>query len=104
MTYAKSLIALAPAAALAACATTSADEPAAPAPEPGEAAMCDAAPAQSFVGRKATGEIGAQIVEATGARQLRWGPPRTAFTMDFRPDRVNVIYDDDMTITKITCG
>jgi len=102
MNHSGKLIALLPAVALAACATTSADEPGAPDTGPG--AVCDAAPAQSFVGQKATAEIGAEIMDATGAQRLRWGPPNTAFTMDFRQDRVNVMYDDAMIITDVTCG
>ena len=90
------LAALAPAAALAACAT-----PGDPGSAPG---TCDADAASGFVGQKATGRVGTQIVEATGARELRWGPPGAAFTMDFRPDRVNVMYDEAMTITAVTCG
>jgi len=35
---------------------------------------------------------------------LRWGPPRSAMTMDFRQDRVTVAYDDAMIITHIACG
>lgn len=98
------LIALLPAAALAACATTSVNEPGAPDSGEVDSAMCNPAAAQSYIGQKATAQAGARILDATGARQLRWGPPRSAFTMDFRQDRVNVMYDDAMTITKITCG
>ncbi|WP_291134789.1 I78 family peptidase inhibitor [Erythrobacter sp.] len=84
-------------------------EPApAPAPnpnpvEPGQM-VCDAGPVQNLVGEKATPEIGERILSETGARTLRWGPPRSAWTMDYRVDRVNVRYDDDMVIEAITCG
>ena len=44
------------------------------------------------------------VTAATRAGQLRWGPPRSAMTMDFREDRVTVAYDDGMTITMVTCG
>jgi hypothetical protein len=40
----------------------------------------------------------------TGAKVLRWVPPRTAVTMDFRADRLTVSYDDNMTIDRISCG
>ena len=40
----------------------------------------------------------------TGARTLRWGPPRSAMTMDYRQDRVNVMYDDTYKSTQVTCG
>lgn len=90
--------------ALAGCAMNSAPPAADLPPEPDEAAMCDAAAAQSFIGQQASGETGAAILKESGAAQLRWGPPRSAWTMDYRPDRVNVRYDDAMTIIEITCG
>lgn len=82
---------------LAGCATVG-DGPAAPAGE------CSADGAQRFVGQKATAELGAQLLRTTGARTLRWVPPRTAVTMDFRADRLTVSYDDAMTIERISCG
>lgn len=82
--------------ALAACATTGAG---------GElAGSCDAERGQSFVGQKATAEVGARLLRLTEAKQLRWGPPRSAMTMDFRPDRLTVSYDDAMIIDRVTCG
>ena len=48
--------------------------------------------------------MGAAIMKDTGAQSLRWGPPESAWTMDYRPDRVNVRYDREMKITEITCG
>lgn len=84
---------------LTACATMPADGPAA-APS-GE---CDASGVQGSIGQAATSALGAQLLEATGATQLRWVPPRTAVTMDFRADRLTVSYDDDMLIERISCG
>ena len=81
------------AAAVGACAT--ADRP---------AGTCDAEPAQTFVGQKADAASGLAIRQATGADELRWGPTRSALTMDFREGRVTVAYDDEMTITRIGCG
>ena len=89
-------LACAAALALAACATTGNGSAA--------AATCQAEPGQSFVGRRATAEVGAAVLRATGAGLLRWGPPRSAMTMDFREDRVTVAYDDAMTITRVSCG
>lgn len=65
---------------------------------------CDADPVQSLVGQMATGETGARILSASKAKTLRWGPPNSAWTMDYRDDRVNVRYDASMVITGITCG
>lgn len=86
--------------ALAACATAPAAPPEPAAPEDAE---CDREAGQSFVGQKADTATGEQLLAATGARQLRWVPPRTAVTMDFRPDRLTVSYDDDMVITQVSC-
>lgn len=69
-----------------------------------DAAMCDAAPVQNHVGHKATASNGAELMRLTGARTLRWVPPRTAVTMDFRADRLTVSYDDNMIIERISCG
>lgn len=65
---------------------------------------CDATPAMQQIGNTASEAVGATILADSGARTLRWGPPRSAWTMDYREDRVNVRYGDDMTITEITCG
>ena len=50
------------------------------------------------------GQEGAAILAKSGAKRLRWGPPRAAWSMDIRPDRVNVRYNENSTITSITCG
>lgn len=86
------------------CAGSDADEIASAPPPTEEARLCDAQAAQSHVGEKATEQAGAAILMKTGSRTLRWGPPRAAWTMDYRQDRVNVRYDDDMLIIDITCG
>ena len=66
--------------------------------------FCNAEPGQLFGGQKADAASGLAIRQATGADELRWAPPRSALTMDFRQGRVTVAYDDAMTITRITCG
>ncbi|WAT17621.1 I78 family peptidase inhibitor [Aurantiacibacter sp. MUD11] len=100
----KALIPFAPL-AIAACAATAPplDEDGNP-PVREPAGECDAEAAQHLVGATASPDLGAELLELTGARTLRWVPPRTAVTMDFRPDRLTVSYDDDMTIERITCG
>ena len=87
--------------ALAGCAV---DQPAPPPSDAGMAMMCNAAPAQRHIGHKATSAVGAEIQRDAGAATLRWGPPGAMWTMDMRGDRVNVRYDEAMTITAITCG
>lgn len=65
---------------------------------------CKADALASFAGQKATAEVGAAMMNASGARTLRWVPPRTAVTMDFRADRLTVSYDDAMVIERASCG
>lgn len=72
--------------------------------EAGANHVCDASDLQGFVGQTATAESGAKLLELSGARTLRWGPPNSAWTMDYRQDRLNVRYDQEMAITAITCG
>ena len=71
---------------------------------PSAEATCKADAVQSYIGQTATPDLGGAILKASGARTLRWGPPRSAMTMDYRVDRVNVIYDDAYKITQVTCG
>lgn len=91
---------------LMACAGYAAPEaPAAPPAPPSPANYtCNAAPVQYHIGHDATQGMGAAILKESGARSLRWGPPNSAWTMDYREDRVNVRYDENMKITAITCG
>ncbi|MXO73161.1 I78 family peptidase inhibitor [Alteraurantiacibacter buctensis] len=84
---------------LGAC-TTTGEEP----PQRELAGECDASGVQEHIGHRATAESGATLLRLTGARTLRWVPPRTAVTMDFRADRLTVSYDDDMVIERISCG
>ncbi|AOF96405.1 MULTISPECIES: I78 family peptidase inhibitor [unclassified Sphingobium] len=57
-----------------------------------------------FTGQKASAETGTALLQASGAKTLRWGGPGMAMTMDFRPDRLTVSYDDAMLITSARCG
>ncbi len=86
--------------ALAGCTTTGEPEPV----RMGADGSCNADSVQDRIGQGATAELGAQLLAATGARTLRWAPPRSAMTMDFRPDRLTVSYDDNMAIDRIICG
>jgi hypothetical protein len=67
------------------------------------AGSCRREPGQRFVGMKATVELGQAMLAATGAKILRWVPPRTAVTMDFNPSRLTVSYDDDYIVKTVSC-
>ncbi|KLE34720.1 I78 family peptidase inhibitor [Aurantiacibacter luteus] len=85
---------------LAACTTTADDGMAVREPS-GE---CSADAAQRHIGQRATQELGAELLRVTRARQLRWAPPDSAMTMDFRPDRLTVSYDRSLMVDRISCG
>ena len=75
-----------------------------PPPETASAPVCKADAAQGKVGQAATADLGAELLRLTGARVLRWVAPGMAVTMDFRPDRLTVTYDDKSIVTRISCG
>lgn len=86
---------------LMACAPVdAAEEP--PAREP--AGECNASGVQEHVGHRASAAAGQTLLQLTGARVLRWVPPGTAVTMDYRADRLTVSYDQNMIIEVISCG
>ena len=89
---------------LAACAESETAQSTPPLPARAPEQLCDAAQAQEHIGHVASSASGAVLLQITGARQLRWVPPRTAVTMDYRPDRLTVSYDDDLVIERISCG
>lgn len=57
-----------------------------------------------FVGKKADAALGARMLEVSGARVIRWVAPDMAVTMDFRADRLTVMYDAHYVITQASCG
>lgn len=87
--------------ALAGCTTTDADG-SMPARE--AVGDCVATSAQGHIGRRASSEEGAELLRLTGARTLRWAPPNSAMTMDYRADRLTVSYDQNYAIDRIICG
>ena len=65
---------------------------------------CDATGSDSFIGRTRSDSTGAAIKKTTKAAVLRWAPPNTMLTMDYREDRVTVWIDEAAKISKIRCG
>ena len=65
---------------------------------------CDASNAQSFIGQKSDIRLGEEVLRSTGSKILRWIPPNSAVTMDYRTDRVSVSYDDEAIVTRVVCG
>jgi len=65
---------------------------------------CAAESVQYAIGQKPSAEMGSKMVAESGSATLRWLPPHSMATMDYRPDRLNVHYNDDMIITRVNCG
>ena len=65
---------------------------------------CDAAPVQYAVGKHTSPALAQELMTKSGASTLRWIPPRTAVTMDYSAVRLNISYDDNMIINRVSCG
>jgi hypothetical protein len=88
---------------LAACTATGAEPPATTPPVAG-VGKCNSDALASYVGQKVTAALGTELLAKSGARTLRWGPPGAMMTMDYREDRLTVSYDEQMVITRLSCG
>ncbi|WIA57358.1 I78 family peptidase inhibitor [Sphingobium sp. WTD-1] len=89
---------------LAACAGTGSEGPGSAPPAAMVEGPCRNDGLDRFIGQKATANLGAELLKTSGAKTLRWGAPNMAMTMDFRPDRLTVGYDDQMLVTSARCG
>jgi hypothetical protein len=65
---------------------------------------CDAARVQSFVGQTASAAVLEQVTLGSGAMSARVIHPGDSVTMDFSPDRLNVVVDAANTIIELRCG
>ena len=88
---------------LAACATAQPDPLIVPPADGETAATCRADALAAFIGQPRSVALGTQILAATGARDIRWVPPGTVVTMDFRADRVTVYLDAANRVERAAC-
>lgn len=65
---------------------------------------CTAEPVQYAVDKKTSVALAQELMAKSGASILRWIPPRSAVTMDFNPVRLNIGYDDNMVVDRVSCG
>lgn len=75
-----------------------------PAASPLATAACNADSLGDLVGKRASDARADVMQTRSGARTLRWIPPNTAVTMDFRADRLNVYVDAKGRIERLTCA
>src|SRR3546814_12649987 len=76
--------------ALAGCASAQTGEVANPLTNSTTGEACRSEQLNQFVGQKADADLGAKMMNVSGARVLRWVAPGMAVTMDFRADRLTV--------------
>jgi hypothetical protein len=91
---------------LAACAATEPTSPPNSVPIHGETPghACQKSGTERFVGQPGNDETGAAILRASHAAVLRWAPPGTMLTMDYREDRVTIYLGRDRRVTRVRCG
>jgi hypothetical protein len=65
---------------------------------------CNAAKLQTMIGQTRTQAMGPQAMRTAGARTLRWIEPGSAYTMDYRTDRLNIHVDARGRVTRVNCG
>lgn len=65
---------------------------------------CDAAKAQSLLGRSESAATEAEAKRLSGAGIVRWIPEGGMVTMDYREDRLNLHLDRGGKIVRIACG
>ena len=70
----------------------------------GRGAVCNADGLTDLIGQAASADLGAQALERSGARTLRWIQPGTAVTMDYRQDRLDIHIDEHNVVTRLSCG
>lgn len=70
----------------------------------GGGAVCKADGLTDLVGQPASADLGAQALERSDARTLRWIQPGTAVTMDYRQDRLDIHLDEHNVVKQLTCG
>ena len=66
---------------------------------------CGADKARAFIGRQDRPTTRADLAKLVGHDRIRWLGPDDAMTMDFSPERLNVLLDaQKRTITGVKCG
>lgn len=66
--------------------------------------LCDVSRLKVLVGRPASAVAASEALHLSGARTIRWIEPKSAVTMDFQPDRLNVVLGGNKRVRRFTCG
>ncbi|AOB30917.1 hypothetical protein AKI39_09780 [Bordetella sp. H567] len=65
---------------------------------------CDAQPVQNMIGTKLTSSVESQIKQASSSSKTRVLKPGEVMTMEYDPQRINLILDQQGALTALRCG
>jgi hypothetical protein len=82
-----------------ACATVAAEEP-----KVVGGGECRGDDLARFKGRVVNDQLGAEILEVSGAKTIQFIQPGMMVTMEYRSDRVRVRINDDNRVESVNCG
>lgn len=69
-----------------------------------QSGLCNADPVQNLLGKAPRPDVLSQAKQLSGAKQIRTLLPGQVMTMEYNPERLNVLVGDADTITRINCG
>jgi len=72
--------------------------------EPPAPDTCSLALTARFIGARAVPEVRRTIEQVARPHPVRWIAPGQAITLDHRPERLNVISDEEGRIAVMRCG
>ena len=86
----------------------------APSPSPGEApppppmqagaSECSTSSVQTYVGEDYRAALEQILANQSGAQRVRVIRPGEGYTMDYRPERLNIHLDEQGRISELSCG
>ena len=71
---------------------------------PAGGAQCRTTGLEQFRGQAVNQDLAIRLINASGARTIRWVPPGGAVTMDFSPTRLTVRTDAQNRVESLSCG
>ncbi|MCG7601408.1 hypothetical protein MHM84_16680 [Halomonas sp. McH1-25] len=90
---------------LAGCAPSPSPDPAPPPPPMQESGgECDATAIQDYRGEEYRAALEQILANQSGAQRVRVIRPGESYTMDYRPERLNIHLDEQGTISELSCG
>ena len=71
---------------------------------PADGGQCRTTGLEVFRGQAVDQALAIKLVNASGAKTIRWVAPGTAVTMDFSPTRLTVRTDAQNRVESLSCG